>query len=389
MSVELGPLALWLLCGSIALPVTVLAIECMIGSFMPLSEMGEGAAPPFTVLMPAHNEANGIRRCILSVVGQLRACDELIVVADNCTDDTALIATRAGATVITRIDHANSGKGYALEFGRDFVATHPREIVIVVDADCSPDPRALCRIAATAWRNDAVVQGAYLLEPPAGARPNVHVSCFAFLVKNLVRQRALQHLAGAALLQGSGMAFPSRIFHSLRCDTASLIEDLELGVRLLENGQRVLFEERARFTSPASSERGTAGQRRRWEHGFLRSMPGFAARLALAALKGRWRLFFAALDALVPPTVLLILTAALAGALTSALFGLQPAVVLLLCSCLLLTLGLGVAWRAHGRDLLPAELFPQVFRYVIWKLPIIARFVVYRERRWIRTERDP
>ncbi|MBO9623887.1 MAG: glycosyltransferase [Sphingomonas sp.] len=381
-------LAPWLLCGVVALPITVLAIECLIGT-RALRDTGEPLAlPPFTVVMPAHDEALGIREVADAVAADLCEGDALVVVADNCTDDTAAIANEAGATVLVRTDPENRGKGHALEFGRRFIAAAPSGIVIIVDADCRPAPGALRRLAAVAFRHDAVVQGAYLLEPAIDARPNVRVSCLAFLVKNLVRQRALQRLAGAALLQGSGMAFPSRIFNSVQWDTACLVEDLELGIRLLASGERVLFDDRARFSSAASSERATANQRRRWEHGMLQSMFGLAWRLAPAVFKHDWRLVFVALDLLIPPTAVLVAMGLGVTAMASVLLGPHPAVVSLIAAQLLLAFGLVRAWRAHGRALLPAGSLAHVLRYALWKLPIAARFLVGREREWVRTERE-
>ena len=40
----------------------------------------------------------------------------------------------------------------------------------------------------------------------------VQLSSFAFLVKNLVRQRGLQRIAGKVHLTGTGMALPWRLF---------------------------------------------------------------------------------------------------------------------------------------------------------------------------------
>ena len=45
------------------------------------------------------------------------ANDRLLVIADNCEDDTAIVAATAGAEVIERHDLARRGKGYALESG--------------------------------------------------------------------------------------------------------------------------------------------------------------------------------------------------------------------------------------------------------------------------------
>src|SRR5436853_418709 len=52
------------------------------------------------VLIPAHNEGAGTLPTIGDVRAQLAPGDRIVVVADNCTDDTAAIAQAAGAEVI-------------------------------------------------------------------------------------------------------------------------------------------------------------------------------------------------------------------------------------------------------------------------------------------------
>lgn len=379
----------WLLSIGVALPMLVLALECFAGSLARRERPGAGDAPPFVVLMPAHDEARGIARSVRSVITQLRACDQLVVIADNCTDDTAGIARRMGAAVFERHDPERRGKGYALEFGRRFIAANPAQIVIVLDADCTPAPYALRHLAATAAKRHAVAQGAYLLVPPPGAPAIVRVSCFAFLVKNLVRQLGLRRLAGVALLQGSGMAFPYSIFRRIEWNAASLVEDLDLGLRLLCAGEAVVFDDGARFYSEASSLQGTGSQRRRWEHGMLQCMLDFAPRLALAAFHGRPHLLFVAFTLLVPPTVLLLAIATAATALVLLLSGLSAPLLVLLASWLAMGTGLFAAWSIYGRATLPARSLRDVFGYAIWKLPILLQFVTRRERQWVRTEREP
>src|SRR5215470_1506555 len=68
------------------------------------------------VLVPAHNEGAGILPTIRDIQVQLGPNDRILVVADNCTDDTATIVRGAGVEVIVRADAARRGKGYALEF---------------------------------------------------------------------------------------------------------------------------------------------------------------------------------------------------------------------------------------------------------------------------------
>jgi len=394
----MSAMLLWPICLGVALPVAVLALECLVGNWRGAEREEAGVAPPFAVLMPAHDEAAGIARSITDVMAQLRPCDRLLVVADNCSDATAAIARGLGAWVIERHDPAHRGKAHALEHGRIIMGNDPLwhdralAVAIIVDADCSPQPGALQRLARTCAGAQAVVQGAYLLVPPTGATPVVRMSCFAFMVKNLVRQIALRRLAGTVLLQGSGMAFPMRVFRRLDWTSASLVEDLDMGMGLVLGGVPVTFDEHALFSSAASSQSATAGQRRRWEHGMMLSMRLFAPRLLKAALLGRPRLAFLALDQIVPPTVLLLLIAGLATGLGLIMGGLMdewaPVLILLLCD-LALAVGLTLAWVRHGRTILPWRAVIGSIRYLAWKLPIFAQFFTQRQSQWVRTDRTP
>lgn len=379
------------LCICAAAPVALLALECLLGTKRLSSPMAPASVNPpgFTVLMPAHDEARGIAASIDAVMPQLGAADTLVVVADNCSDDTARVARAMGAEVIERFDPTLRGKGYALEFGRAHLRGKPGDVVIVLDSDCLAEPEALPRIAAAARKNDAVVQGAYLLTPRADASTKVRISSFAFLIKNLVRQRALGRLAGAALLQGSGMAFPRRIFDRVEWKADSLVEDLDMGVDLLLAGERVVYEDSATFFSDASSDDGTESQRRRWEHGMLSSMARHVPALLGRALRGKPRLAWVALDLMVPPTVMLLAGSLLILALAAAIAGLVWPVLTLGAALLLLGLSLARAWAVEGRNILPWRNIAQIPAYIFWKLPIAAQFFVRRERQWIRTEREP
>ncbi|TCM20818.1 cellulose synthase/poly-beta-1,6-N-acetylglucosamine synthase-like glycosyltransferase [Novosphingobium sp. PhB165] len=389
----------WVIALGTALPVLMLALECAVGACRSARLPGTGNenALACIVLMPAHDEAQGIAQVVSAVLAQLRACDELVVIADNCTDDTAAIARALGATVIERTDPALRGKGYALEHGRVFIETQRTTgeagIVVINDADCLPHPGAIPALVAAAARCGAVVQGAYLMIPPPTADAVVRVSCFAFLVKNLVRQLALDSLAGAALLQGSGMAFPRPVFARIGWAAASLVEDLDMGVELLLAGQSVVFEPAARFDSGASSARGTASQRRRWEHGMLESARQLVPRLLAAGcarlLRGGASLIVVAFDLLVPPTVLLITVLMAVLVLLLLMVGIGPQTLFLLGAGLALALALGAAWWRHGRSVLPVASIGQIPGYILWKLPLLAQFVTRRERSWIRTERGP
>src|ERR1700760_1048731 len=72
----------------------------------------------FDVVVPAHNEESGITRTVKSLLAMDWPADQfrVLVVADNCTDDTAAVARAAGALVLERHDMTLRGKGYALRY---------------------------------------------------------------------------------------------------------------------------------------------------------------------------------------------------------------------------------------------------------------------------------
>ncbi len=112
------------------------------------------------IVVPAHNEADGIASCIAS----LRACDPgdgtvtVVVVADNCEDDTAAQAAATGARVLVRHDPARRGKGYALDFAFRQLLTEPFAAFLVVDADTRVEPN-LCAEAQRGFQAGAAGKG--------------------------------------------------------------------------------------------------------------------------------------------------------------------------------------------------------------------------------------
>lgn len=119
------------------LPVLLLLVQVLMACLPARAQpLGNNARPQVAVLVPAHDEASLIGATLASIAPQLRPGDRLLVVADNCTDDTAQLAREAGAEVVERRDARLRGKGYALDFGVRHLASQPPEVVIVVDADC-------------------------------------------------------------------------------------------------------------------------------------------------------------------------------------------------------------------------------------------------------------
>jgi len=381
----------WLVVTLAAVPVLTFAVECLMGAAPGTEAVSPVTAPAFAVIMPAHDEARGIGDAILAAQAQLRSIDRLIVVADNCSDDTAALALALRAEVIERQSVEQRGKGFALAAGRTALSNDPPPVVIVLDADCHPQVGALPRLAHEAARTGAAVQACYLLTASGDQRAAAQVSNFAFAVKNLVRQRGLQRLGAPVLLQGTGMAFPWPLFAQARLASASLVEDMELGLDLVLARQEVRFLPDAVVTSAASARDATITQRTRWEHGSIVTGWRYAPALLAAGLRGRPGLILLALDLIVPPLALLAVIIAAAVAIGGVLVltggGAGPLVSASLLAASLLA-AVALAWHHVGRDLVAARVLVRLPGYVLWKLPIYWRLIVDRQRDWVRTRRD-
>ena len=105
---SVSSLALIMLAVLLSIPVAVLLAEVVaaLRFVEETSAIGISAKSPkkVAVIIPAHNESAGIVPTIEDIKPQLKPGDRLIVVADNCTDDTAAVASSAGAEVIPRND---------------------------------------------------------------------------------------------------------------------------------------------------------------------------------------------------------------------------------------------------------------------------------------------
>jgi cellulose synthase/poly-beta-1,6-N-acetylglucosamine synthase-like glycosyltransferase len=310
----------------------------------------------------------------------------VLVVADNCSDSTADRARASGVEVIERQDPGLRGKGHALAFAVDHLAADAPDVLVVLDADCTIDASSLKSLidhAATAERPSQAVN---LLKPDRGASPLVQLSTFAFMLKNLVRQRGLQRLARRVHLTGTGMAMPYSLFRASAHVRSSIVEDLALGLDLAEQGKAPQLVTDAYVWSGSSTERGTLIQRRRWEGGFL----------ATAARYGPRTLFrgnvLAALDLMVPPLALFaalnVAALAVVAILTLAFHANWWPVVVQ--SGILALAGVAVlaAWVSEGRRFVSLGVLARIPLYVLWKLPLylgLARRGAPAE--WLRTGR--
>src|ERR1700691_1457686 len=154
------------LAGLFTIPVIVFCIEILAAMILPQQGFLLVERRRIAVLVPAHNESKGMLGTLEDIKAQLHSGHRLLVVADNCTDDTAAVAKVAGAEVTERHDPGRIGKGYALDWGLQHLRIDPPEIVIFIDADCRLATNTLDQLAMACAATERPTQSLYLMTAP-------------------------------------------------------------------------------------------------------------------------------------------------------------------------------------------------------------------------------
>jgi len=368
------------------LPGSIELLVVTLGGLLPARKPagGPGQGPDLTAVVPAHDEEDGIEACVES----LFASDPqmpVVVVADNCTDDTASRARSAGARVLERFDDEHRGKGFALDHAFRILLEEDVEAVVVVDADTlvdvgfAPSMRAWLRSGA-----DAVQCRYGVLN--AGDSLRTRLMNVALLAFNVLRPRGRAALGASAGIYGNGFALTAETLREVPYDATSVVEDLEYHLRLVRAGRLVRFADdtEVRALMPTGGK-GVETQRSRWEGGRMRMLRERAPGLLGEVLRGRLRL-------LEPLLELMLLPLAMHVTLLLALVGIPDATArwvgaIGLGTVVLHVFSALVVGRASRADVLALLAAPF---YIAWKIGRVPAILAASRGNtsWVRTERE-
>ncbi|MES2193632.1 MAG: glycosyltransferase family 2 protein [Pseudomonadota bacterium] len=386
-----------LMTGLLSIPVVVLFVEVIAAlqarKEAPVEWPVFEASRRVAVIVPAHDESTGIVPTIADIKPQLNANDRLIVVADNCTDDTAAVAKAAGAEVIVRNDLDRIGKGYALGWGITHISADPPDFVIFIDADCRIEPDAIGKLKQVCGNLQKPVQACFLMKTPENSPIDHSFAEFFFLLRNWVRPLGLRHLNCPVQLMGTGMMFPWEVIRSAPLASGHLVEDLKLGLDLAEVGKAPQFVPFVRVTSDFPiTAKGTDSQRLRWVQGHIGMILKTVPRLLFKAITHRNQdLTVLTLDLLVPPLSLLglmIIVTLFLSALAAAVGLPLAALIISGANISLFAVAIMLAWRNFGREVLPVRILLSIGPLILGKLRLYGRMLMGRTAaQWIRTDR--
>ena len=238
----------------------------------------ERARMRMVALVPAHNEAVGIGAAIEALLAQSRPFDHIVVIGDNCTDDTVVIASRYPVTVIETAGNQHRKSGALNMAWRRFAKD--ADIVVTVDADTELDANAAADWEAEFLADDRLggSTAKFTMRPGKGMLLRWQRFEFATSVDVALRRR------WTAVLAGAGAALRSEALREVMArgdregpwSYASTVEDFELTHRLRELGWSCHTSPTIRaFTDPMSSLAALWGQRLKWSSGTAEDLMRF------------------------------------------------------------------------------------------------------------------
>ncbi|MGM0588475.1 MAG: glycosyltransferase family 2 protein [Bacteroidota bacterium] len=353
----------------------------------------------FAILIPAHNEEKIITKTLYSLFGLVypKKLYDLIVIADNCTDQTAKLARNLGAKVMERHNPDERGKGFALRWAFDQLLAGEEHYdgIIVFDSDSLVSGNYLDVMNYYLEKGARVIQSSDLVIPQPEAWSS-EATRIGFLLYNYVKPMGRKALGLGVGLRGNGMCFTPEVLREVPWEAWSLTEDLEYGLNLLLQNVHTEFAPEAYvWAQMPKVPKNAETQRTRWEMGRYPIIKKYSPRLFTAFIKrGAIKYLDALIELITPPLVntllvvmiILLLTVAgwLVGWFSIGLIWIWSGITLL--GGLHLLLGLIVVGADH--HLLKSLIY--IPRYAFWKMALYVRKWANQDNKnWVRTTREP
>jgi 1,2-diacylglycerol 3-beta-glucosyltransferase len=358
--------------------------------------LGESPSHSFAVVIPAHNEAQNISDTLHSCfeIDYPKDKYKIFVIADNCSDRTAEIASKNGAVVLQRFNEEKKGKGFALEWGFKEILKQGHDALVVLDADCHLDRHSLRIFDRYMKRGEKVLQA-----NDAASNPDCNAMSYAVAVGNLIENRLFyapkSKMGMAVFLRGTGMVFQRQVLEEQPWHAHSIVEDVEYTLELIRKGIKVRFLNEVNVFSEFPVKRDELQvQRIRWARNL-----GFSKTQALkliweGVLKGRGILIDAGWTLLVLSRPLVLFELLISVILVSLCAGVAPgllsnflilaAVILILIQGTYFGLGIGLLGLTRQRVAFLLTAPGTIIRLITFSLLGIFRS---GKEVWVRTPR--
>ena len=232
------------------------------------------------VLIPAKDEERTVETTLHSVERQSRRPDEMIVMADNCSDRTEpIVESRPGWTLWRSEGNRHKKAGalnQALERLEHNGIVRPEDFVLVMDADTELDEAFIENALATQARHGRVggVCATFYGKHGGGLLGGMQRLEYARFARSLARKRGMTFV-----LSGTATMYRMRVLQELRkergfvYDPSSMLEDYEISLALRHSGYRCIAPRGCRVRTDVMPTLGRLWRQRiRWQRGTLEEL---------------------------------------------------------------------------------------------------------------------
>jgi len=237
----------------------------LLASLRPASRHHPARPPRILALVPAHDEALLIADTVRSLLEQDYPPDRwrVLVVADNCTDETAVKARAAGAECLERHDLKQPGKPRAIAWTISQLSLKDLDAVTIVDADVVVARDYAAGLAREAPLNAKAVQPYNDVRNPEESALTRMSAVFA--AARFRGSFALKQRVGLSIPLSAGLCIGTDLLKRYGWDAFTLCEDWELYASLTARGAPVGLATSAHlYAQETKSLRQSGRQRRRW-----------------------------------------------------------------------------------------------------------------------------
>ena len=242
----------------------------------------------FMAIIPAHNEEIVVGNLIASLQKQNYPKDlyDIYVIADNCTDNTAEVARKAGAIVYERFDEEHKTKGYALDWflKQKIEENAPYDAFCIFDADNIVDVDFLKNMNKKLCQGEEVVQGYRDIKNPTDSWVSAGYAIF-YWTMNRFYHLARYNLGLSPLINGTGFMVKFDLVKPTNgFDTVTLTEDIEFSLKTIISGKKLGWATDAIvYDEQPVGFKQSWSQRSRWTVGHMQCMKEYTGKLAEAA----------------------------------------------------------------------------------------------------------
>ena len=394
---SIAPVVLAFLLVPVAVYVSLPALSDIWAVAASLFQPGPGqlpepeSSPRLLFLVPAHNEMLLIERCVHSLLAQAypREALSVVVIADNCSDETSTLARAAGAHVLERSTTSDHGKSHAIRWA---LAELPDafDAMVIVDADSVVAPDFGRMLALTPGLRTVAVQAYDGLN-------NEFENALTRLAGVLTRARyhvALRIKSAARLncpLTGNGISLGREVLARFGWAPKTVTEGWELYASLTLAGVDCLYCPKARVEAQETRELGQSrSQRARWTTGRMQVLRLYGREIfGSRDITSLQKLdLLAELSSLGPIVRGGIALVGLAACILAKPLGYRLLVLLFSSGAVQPALYAALAMPGHPQPLRTLSAFAYLPVYAVWRLGVAVQALIQgRSKVWVRTGR--